>query len=145
MYIRQCVPQGSHLTTLPISFYLFPVPLVNAVLQPTEWGGGGATRCTARREQGGDRVTPATLPEYQCGTKFPGKTYKGTKCRERVWETQHGSSHTKHPPPKLTGRRRESRKGKTSAKPDPLGRHHTDRSLDETLGPVPFRSAKHAV
>lgn len=39
MYIRQCVPQGSHLTTLPISFYLLPVPLVNAVLQPTEGGG----------------------------------------------------------------------------------------------------------
>lgn len=47
----QCVPQGSHLTTLPISFYLFLVPLVNAVLQPTKWregregerkkGGGG--------------------------------------------------------------------------------------------------------
>lgn len=36
----QCVPQGSHLTTLPIYFYLFPVLLVNAVLQPTKWRKG---------------------------------------------------------------------------------------------------------
>lgn len=64
------VPQGSYLTTLPIYFYLFPVLLVNAVLQPTEWregraeGGRGETRRTAGRERGADRMTPAMLLEY---------------------------------------------------------------------------------
>lgn len=52
-----CVPQGSHLTTLPIYFYLFPVLLVNAVLQPTKRREGRE----GERKKGGRRVQQDAL------------------------------------------------------------------------------------
>ncbi len=103
----QCVPQGSHLTTLPIYFYLFPVLLVNAVLQPTKWrkrregerkkGGGGCNEMHCWEGAGRRSHDPCDVDRILMSHKVPlQKRYEGAKYTEEWGRETHTHTHTQH-------------------------------------------------
>lgn len=126
MYISvQCVPQGSHLTTLPISFYLFLVPRVNAVLQPTKWRegregerkkGGGGVGCSemhCREGAGRGSRDPCNvvgiLMSHKVAKDTKEQSAQGSVAGKHIHNTlthMCRRMHDIHPFPKLTGERK---------------------------------------
>lgn len=145
---RKCISVSAslraHISQLcPSPFICSPCLKLMQCRSPQNGGGGNKMHC----EEGAgwrsrDPCNAARIPMWH---KVPRQKIQKEQSAERdVFGKHNTDPHTKTSFPKLT-ERRESRKGKTPAKRDPLGRRPADRSLDETLGPVPFRSAKHAV